>query len=181
HIARPITKALKQKPHRPVHDIRRTTLHRIVLWSGVRRGIGIVIIKIIDPTPRRTHTLFHDVETWQRSAPLSANRGLLVPATQILAGGHVIDAQLRRQCRGAHTEDDSKIDSLSLPPGAAETLHDQVVIIPAILEGSNHLGVAGERRKDTQLELRIVNVNESTTIGSTEKPTKFRIGWNVLQ
>src|SRR5262249_10276258 len=162
-------------------DIRRTTLHRIIHWPGIRRSIGIIIIKIIDPTPRRTHTLLRNIETWQRRAPHGAGRGQLIPATQILTGSHIIDAQLRRQRRGAHTEDDSEVDGLGLSPGATQTLHDQVVIIPTVLESRDHLGVARERREDAQLELGIVNIDESATLGSMEEVTEFRIGWNVLQ
>jgi hypothetical protein len=50
-----------------------------------------------------------------------------------------------------------------------------------ILESGDHLGVAGERRKDPQLELGIVGIDEDAALGSTEKITKFRIGRDVLQ
>ncbi len=116
-----------------------------------------------------------------RGAPLGAGRGLLVPAAQIFAGGHIIDAQLRRQRRYAHAKDDSKVDRLGLPPGAAETLHDQVVIIPAILESGDHLGIAGARRKNAQLELGIVGVDEDAALGGMEETTEFRVGQDVLQ
>src|SRR5262249_2509487 len=59
--------------------------------------------------------------------------------------------------------------------------HDQVVIIPTILESSDHLSVAGKRRENAQLELGIVDVNENATIRSTEENAEFRIGRNVLQ
>ena len=65
HTTRPVAIALKQEPHCPVHDVRRATLHRIVHRSSVCRGIGIGIVEIIDPAPRRTHTLLRDVEARQ--------------------------------------------------------------------------------------------------------------------
>ena len=65
YITWPITIPFKQETHGPVHDIRRTTLYRVVHRPGVCRGIGIVIIEIVDPAPRRAHTLLRGVETWQ--------------------------------------------------------------------------------------------------------------------
>jgi hypothetical protein len=164
-----------------VHDVRRATLHRIVLRSSVRRNICIIIVEIINPATRRAHTLLSDVEVRQRSAPLGAGRGLLIPGTQILTGGYIIDTQISSKRRCTHTEDDSEIDGLGLPPGTAETLHDEVVIIPTVLKSSNHLGVAGARREDAQLELRIVNVNKSATFWSAEKTAEFRVGQDILQ
>ena len=95
--------------------------------------------------------------------------------------GHIIDAQLRRQRRYTHAKDDSEVDRLGLPPGAAETLPDQVVIIPTVLESSDHLGIAGERRENTQLELGIVGIDEDAALGSTEEAAEFRVGRDVLQ
>src|SRR5262249_15832145 len=102
-------------------------------------------------------------------------------ATQILAGSHIIDTQLRRQRCRAHAIEDSKVDTLGLPPDATETPHDQVVIIPTSLESSNHLGVAGERREDDQLELETVDVEKNPTIRSTKEAPELRVGRNILQ
>src|SRR5215472_3447250 len=55
------------------------------------------------------------------------------------------------------------------------------MIVPTRLESGNHLGVVGERRKDAQLKLGIININKNTTLGSTEETAEFGIGRNILQ
>ena len=74
-----------------------------------------------------------------------------------------------------------KLIDLGLPPGAADALHDQVVIVPAGLEGGDHLGVAGRRREHAQFELRVIGVDQDTTFAGVEESAEFRIGRNILQ
>ena len=89
--------------------------------------------------------------------------------------------RLLRQRRRAHAEDDPEVDDLGVPQDAAEALHDQLVVIPTVLESGDHLGIAGQRRENPQFELGIVGVDEHAALGSTEETAEFRVGRDVLQ